>query len=504
MTQATMMATAWMDALAAMQIDYKYRPVSDTLRVFHLDRRSRARVIVGPLGSGKTTAALVEVLRLIDEQAPNMSAIRSSRVAIVRNTSVDLKSSTLKDWREVVPPELGAPGGTSPITHVIEYGHADGKTRVRSEVMFLGFDELRDVRKIRGLQLTWLFIDEAKELHKAIVDMLMARTGRFPRKWTLKGGADLRHGTVMTTNAFDQDHWLYRIMASKPPGWKFYIQPPGLVRDGDTWRTNTTADNLTNLPDGYYVNQVPGKREDWIRVNLANEFVYASTGRAVHPHFSQSLHVADVDLEPQAGNNTLLVGVDWGRTPAMVFAQYDAARDQYRVLDELVMDNASAHGLGVAAARRIASRYSDLAVMGWGDPAGKAQAQTRDEDCFSILAEAGIEIEPVQTNDFDVRTSALDAVLTRLNEGRPAILISPRCQTIIRGLAGAYYLRRVSIGASEIYADKPVKTPESHVCEALHYLLVGAGEATSLAGATALDVPQDEIVDWFPPQDAFA
>ncbi len=487
-----------------MEIDYRYQPASDTLRAFHFDE-ARTRVIVGPLGSGKTTAVLVETLRLIDSQNVNKSNERLSRIAIVRNTTVDLKASTLKDWREVVPPELGTPGGVAPITHLIEYQHADGRSKVKAEVMFLGFDELRDVRKIRGLQLTHLVIDEAKEMPKPIVDMLMARIGRYPKKATAKAGT-YRHCTVMITNAFDQAHWLYKAMAAKHEGWRFFVQPPGLIKDGDGWRTNPNADNLTNLPDDYYINQVAGRRDDWIRANLANEFIYATTGRPVHPHFSQALHVADVDLEVQAGNDVLLLGVDWGRTPAMIFAQYDDARDQYRVIDEIVMENASAEGLGKAAARRIASRYSDMHVMGWGDPAGKANAQTRDEDCFSILAEHGIEIEPTQTNDFDVRTSAVDAVLTRISEGRPALLVSPACSTLVRGLAGAYFLRRTSSGASEIYADKPVKTPESHICEALQYMLLGSGEAASFSGAESLKLAADfaEIENWHPPQDAFA
>jgi hypothetical protein len=77
---------------------------------------------------------------------------------------------------------------------------------------------------------------------------------------------------------------------------------------------------------------------------------------------------------------------------------------------------------------------------------------------------------------FEERTTALDVLLTKLVGGEPAILVHPRCRVLIRGLAGEYQFRRLQVAGDDRYHDKPHKNAVSHVCEALHYGLLGAGE----------------------------
>jgi len=47
---------------------------------------------------------------------------------------------------------------------------------------------------------------------------------------------------------------------------------------------------------------------------------------------------------------------------------------------------------------------------------------------------------------------------------------------LVQGLAGAYKFKRVQVSGDERYHEKPDKTKESHIVEALHYGLMGAGE----------------------------
>lgn len=491
------------------EVWYEYKASGSTLAEFHRDK-SRVRVLIGPLGSGKTTGALVEVLRLCNSHPPmkvqvGELGVRKLRVAIVRNSAVDLKSSTIKDWQEAVPPQFGVPVMASPITHRLRYLHADQRSRVEAEVLFLGFDELRDVRKIRGLQLTWLLIDEAKEMGKPVVDMLMGRVGRYPAR---RVQGDYPYGTVMITNAFERDHWLYKLKENPPPGWKFFVQPGGVIKRSGVWVPNPDADNLVNLPPNYYQDQLAGKREDWIRSNLANEFVFVADGRPVHPDFSEQLHVAEFELEPDPTLDTIYLGQDWGRTPAMVVAQQSPS-GQWRILDEIIGTNTSAYPFGQRARQLLNQKYEGLLEVGWGDPSGTSGAQTREENCFDVLAETGIMLDPTFTNSFEIRSAAVDAVLRKLIGGKPALLISPNCKTLIRGLAGGYYFRRMQVSSTELYSDEPVKTDESHVCEALQYLLVGAGEAPTGGGSSneftsKMRVIEEEFGGWYPAQRNFA
>lgn len=477
-----------------------YQPAGDTLQRFH-DSAALVRCIIGPIGSSKTTGAIVDVLGMINDQVPDANGVRLSRWAVVRNTTVDLKASTIKDWCLVCPPQLGKLTLQPPITQRISYLHEDGFTRVRAEVLFLGFDTL-DVKKIRGLQLTGVWCDEAKELPKEVPDMLLGRCGRYPPRRQV---ADYPYGMIWTSNAPARDEWLGKtVLETKPEGYEFFIQPGGVIKRGGKWVTNPLAENLENLPEGYYARQIANKKDDWIRSNLANEFVHVGTGRPVHPDFNERIHVADHDLEPTAGVD-LHLGVDFGRTPAGVIGQR-LATGQWVILDEIVTVNTSAFIFGKEVKRHIAKEYEGFAIGdGWGDPAGSQQAQTRDESCFDVLESVGVYLWPAPSNDFDLRTSALDNLLTSLVGGEPAILISPRCKTLVKGLAGAYQFKRIQVAGEDRFRDKPDKGPESHVVEALHYLLMGEGEGDALINPEFMNEFESVNRDggWAPEQSQF-
>ena len=60
-------------------------------------------------------------------------------------------------------------------------------------------------------------------------------------------------------------------------------------------------------------------------------------------------------------------------------------------------------------------------------------------------------------------------------DGRPALLDSPKCKTLRKGLAGGFCYRRIKT-ANERYTDEPDKNHYSHICEAAEYALQGEGE----------------------------
>src|SRR5688572_15793920 len=54
--------------------------------------------IVGPVGSGKTTGIFFKLVYMAGLQAPGPDGIRRSRAVIVRNTSTQLRDTTLNSW----------------------------------------------------------------------------------------------------------------------------------------------------------------------------------------------------------------------------------------------------------------------------------------------------------------------------------------------------------------------------------------------------------------------
>jgi hypothetical protein len=483
-----------------------YQPQGATLERFH---RSNAyfRCIIGPLGSGKTQAVIADILDLIDTTAPGPDGVRRSRWAAVRNTYPDLQTTTIADWKRWALFPGAEFKQSAPPTWTARYRRPDGTT-VEAEMLFLAFDQPEDQRKARGLQLTGLWCNELKELAHTNLSQLMGRVQRYPGP-SVPG---VRYSVVCDTNAPDRDHWLARLAMQPPDGWEFFIQPGAVTRQGGAWRLNPNAENLSNLERTYYHNAIQGRSESWIRQNIANEFVFHADGRPVHPDFNERLHVAEVAPTP---GMRIAIGFDFGRTPAMVVTQRQPD-GRVLVLDELVTVNTSARRMGRLSRRFLAEKYDTYAYNGWGDPAGEQQAQTEDETPFDMLLVEGIEALPAPTNDFARRVDALDTLLREIVDGQPAIQIHPRCVTLIRGLAGAYQFRRVKVSGEDRYHDQPVKSPESHVCEALHYVLLGEGEGAvtfahvprtpdleACGRAPPPGVGAGEMYGWAPPAELF-
>lgn len=437
---------------------------------------SQARVtfIKGPLGSGKTFESCQKILRVMKNQSPNHEGLRKTRWYAVRNTYPDLFSTTIKDWMDLFGP-LGRfkQGGMEPPTHYIKCKLPDG-TRIDAELVFIALDRAEHVKKLRGAQATGFWLNEVKELNKAIVDMCDLRHGRYPSP--MDGGCDW-HGMIGDTNAPDDDHWYHNLAEHvQPKGWLFLSQPGGVVRDGlkgdgsVNWRLNRDAENLKNLKPDYYSAGMEGKSDDWVAVNLANEYGSVHEGKAIYPEFNPVLHVAKQPLSALRGL-PLILGWDFGLTPACIIAQI-APTGQLLVLRELVSED-----MGIQVFSRdivkpyIANEFPNMEFISWGDPAGVTK-EGNEWTAFRYLKAAGLITEPARTNDQTARIEAVVEFLTKLVNGKPAILLDPSCRTLIKGFKGGYCYRRMQVpGAVDVYADKPDKNNKySHPHDGLQYI----------------------------------
>jgi len=212
----------------------------------------------------------------------------------------------------------------------------------------------------------------------------------------------------------------------------------------------------------------------------------------VHPDFVETTHVQEIEINPSL---PLTIGIDFGRTPAAAICQRQED-GRWFVLEEIVTQNMGALEFGRVLKKHLNQEdYRDLPYEAIGDPAGNAMAQTDDKTPFMMLQQSGIKAVPAPTNDFEERTTSLDQLLSRLVEGLPAIVVHSRCKTLVRGLAGEYHFRRIRVVGEERFHDKPDKGPTSHVCEALHYGLLGAGEGILTKRKRELDPELERAMD---------
>jgi len=458
-------------------VELRIKPPGKVLDEYYNDY-SRCSFIMGPLGSAKTTTSCQKILKLMMEQEPNAEGVRPTRFYAVRNTYSDLLTTTIKDWMEMAG-ELGTftQGSKQPPTHKIKFTLPD-ETTVKSEVIFIALDRPDSVKKLRGSQVTGFWLNETKELDKAVVDMADGRHGRYP-SMAAGGVKPSWHGMIGDTNAPDEDSWYYEQAEEvKPKGWKFHRQPGGVILkkiDGEErYVLNPQAENVNNLPKGYYENLMEGKRKDWIQTNLANEYGFVQEGKPVYPEYIDSYHCKPCSFSEHTALN---IGMDFGLTPAAVFSQRNAM-GQVRVIGELVATRLGAKNFAREVKHFMSEKGWHKAHLGaiTGDPAGN-QGQQADETMtvFKMLSSEGIEATPAPTNVFAERRETVADLLTKSIDGEPALIIDPSCKTLRKGLAGGYYFRRIQVVGSERFVEKPEKTPSSHVCEALQYDLLGQG-----------------------------
>lgn len=443
------------------------------MRRFHTSD-AYVRSVIGPIGSGKTSALCCEVMLRALRQAP-FHGVRRSRWAILRNTYPELRSTTIPTWRDWFGRISAFVMSQAPISCTVSAAINDG-TSVELEVLFIALDIDAQVKKLLSMELTGAFISEAREVRWSTVEALLERIGRFPPQ---RMGGPTWSGLIMESNPPDDDHWLYtKAEIERPEGWEFFRQPGAVRWTGERWEFNPEAENVENHKLGreYWMRQIPGKTHERIRVYLGGEYGSMFTGRPVYSTWKDVMHASRKPL-PVLRGLPLLLGWDFGLTPACVAAQLTPF-GQLRVLREWVSDgNMGLQQLIDVVKPDLVNKFPGLQTQSWPDPAGRIryQGDVLTPTCEDILRANGFPVMRTPTNEFTVRREAVLWFLGRMVEdGAPAFLLDPSCRLLRKGFNGGYRFSRVSISGDERYKDVPDKNEFSHVHDALQYLALGA------------------------------
>lgn len=440
-----------------------YTP-APTLEKFLLDD-AKVRFVIGPIGSGKTTAMIMENLRRAAAQAPSPDGIRRTRVAIVRNTLKQLMSTVLPDIMSV----LGSLGGIARFhvtTSCIRVRVGD----IHSDWYLMPLETVHDTRRLLSMQLTWAWIAEFREVNYDILQHLLGRCGRFP---SVKHGKILPSwwGVFGESNPFNIDSpWNLHLIESRPSGWSFYRQPGGRTPEAEH----------RGLVPGYYENLVDGADPQWVLVHVDAEIGESLEGRGVwRGLFDRGFHVAARTIAPIPGV-PLIFSFDFGRTPACLLAQLDA-RGRIVIIHEWTSEDM---GLDAFVDLKIKPWMNMQQLWGWprvvtADPSGAHEAQATDLSCYDVLKARGFPVRPAETNELWPRLYSVEKRLLM----RMGLLISPHCGVLVRALAGEYRFRKKKTGT---YEDTPEKShPISDVADCLQYLAMlidGRGWPRALQG----------------------
>ena len=463
-------------------------PVSARFR----NSRAKVQIINGPIGSGKTTTALMKAVRLACEQAPSKGRtinigdgerpVRKFKLAIIRDTYRQLWKTTIPSWHKRFPSTAGEWTGAdnAPARHRLHFLLGDGTVcDFTAEFGAIGDNNVEDF--MRGYEPTAFYLNEMDLLSREVFTFGRGRTGRFP---DMSEGGPSWHGIIADCNAPEFDSWLYREIFTRSAqelaedGIELYIQPGGL---------DPGAENLENLPPGYYVDQCKMQPEWYVERMIKNRPGYSRAGKPVHPEFKDNIHVASKELEPIPGL-PLVIGIDPRTRPSAAFMQR-LPGGQRRFIEELQGDQSM-------GPRRFGKLLNDLlhdrfpfvkpdAITGVVDPASQYGADKEDDEksWLEIVANVtGIRMDPAPTNSIDMRREALKKPFMELIDGEPAILISPRCKLLRTGLNTGFRYKRITTSGAERFADEVEKNEFADICEAAEYACLVDGADYEIRG----------------------
>lgn len=444
---------------------------------------SRAPVsgIMGPIGSSKTTVALMKMLLIASTQKKsNLDGVRYTKFRVIRDTYSNLEETTIPSWHTWVPASLGIWRGPKgrPKTHHLKFniaakGMPQDIVDVKIEFIALGPTSLEEVMK--GWEGTGVYVNEADGVPYEGIVFAYSRCARYPSM--IHGGPSWT-GLWVDFNAPDDDNWTYEhLVDNLPDGWEFYVQPSGF---------SPNAENLQNLPDNYYQDKSNGMPTWWVRRFIENKFGMSRDGKLVFEDYNDEVHCAHSPLvyDPRS---PIILGGDQGRNGAIVIFQKTPI-GQWRGLREIIAHNVGAERFGKLAAQELHDHFPDVPIAhAWGDPAGTSGSDHDERSYWEIMTEVmGVRWKPspVPRNNWTDRCAAVERNLMRMIDGEPAFLISPTMKVLRKGFNSRYVLKKIATSAgTDRFHDRPEKgNGFDGVQDATQYLLCGGGEHMAVKG----------------------
>ena len=444
-----------------MEINYKVLP---TFAKVHQDPGPYI-FVMGPVGSGKSSGCIFQAFLNAMRQVPDKDGVRHSRHLVVRATYPALKSTTINSWIDWFKDKITITYST-PIVGKIRYPLSDGTT-VDMVIYFIAVDDDRSAEKLRSLEVTSAHLNEASELTLNTFQIVKTRVNRFPAE---KDGGAVRPFIIFDYNAVSTEHWLYKIAEEqKPEGHHFYRQPPAVLKIDGQYVVNPDAENLSNLGKNYYENIIMGADDDFISVNLMNNYGEIKRGRPVYKDYIDVQHYTSEKLMPLHGI-PVIIGIDQGLTPTAVFTQQQPD-GSVMVFDEICTENC---GLQEFAKDylwpTITTKYPYIMnnFKCVCDPATAQRSMNDAKAGTQVLKEAGLPVKLAKSNVFAERREAVITFLRMTNKFK----LGPNCPTLRKGFISEYKYDAAKTVDGVLYKEKPAKNNYSHPHDALQYAMM--------------------------------
>ena len=454
-------------------------------------------VIMGPVGSGKSTGAILKILLFSKAIAKCKDGIRRSRWMVVRNTRKLLKDSTIKtllQWLE--------PYGTF---HKTDMNFVLKFDDVEAEIQFIALDDAKDLGKLAGMECTGVYFNELSEIDEDIYRRAQERIGRYPSlgahgtlPWfdeevAKEMGIEYKTGNNENIHPYTgKKHYSMKCVFGdtnppmvgsyfqklfekqlfsedgrdeNPQSFKIFKQPSGL---------SPLAENLKNLDPNYYKDMVRNKPKEEVDVQVHVQYGLGSTGLAVYKnYFNRDRHVEADVFKNYTINEKLLIGTDFGLNPACIIGQLIDGK--LYIYDEVYTKNSHKIGLQefldtklIPLLREKYPKHNRQRgnILFTADPAGDQRNQLTGSTLKMEIKERGFGMRYEDTNNrIAPRLEAVKNVLS-MKDGKTKVVIDNKCEWFINGLAGNYYYTKSKDG----FKDEPADNEYTHIQDAFQYL----------------------------------
>lgn len=433
-----------------------------------LDSRAYVKLIMGPVGSGKSSVCLMDILRRAIQQQPH-NKVRRSKCIILRNTMQQLKSTVkvlIDEWFVTM---LATPLGAWKVTDntfEMRFRLKDG-TVVESDLIMMAADTPDDVRRLLSVAASFAWAEECREIDQEVFDGLQGRVNRWPSR--AMGGVTYP-GVIGSTNPPPLGGYWHKVITQPPKFWEVFIQPPAFLEDN---QINPETENLEHLNPDYYEKLIEGKSQEWIDVYLKNKFGSGGQGLPIYRNsFRRDFHVAKEPMRAIMQTMApLVIGMDNGLTAAAVIGQLDP-RGRVNWLDEAYVPLGTTMGverfldtLLLPKMRNEWPFHPDHVIFVL-DPACFERSQVDEKTIAMAVNARGYRAVRAVTNDPERRISAVEGLLSRAIDGGPGLLISPKCVHMAAAMEHGYRWKPAKDPQAPLVIDK---NPFSHIAEAGQY-----------------------------------
>ena len=372
------------------------------------------------------------------------------RILIGRKDFNDLRLSTMESWREVRDKVF--------VLHEDKQEHRE--EWVNGSQIF--FRELKDLEGLGGQEFGVILVSEPYELDQ---DLYHRLKGRLSQK-------GMPHMLLLEGNPPNEGHWLHKLVHGddKTP------------KDPDvTFFQVATDENKAMLPQGYW-NSMQNAPVSWQKKYRLGEFGFTPEGQPVYDLFKEHIHVHTCPIIPQRqGIRSWDSGV---RHPACLWAQTTPQGQLFIQYEWLGMEISLAEFAKGVTLRTNEYYASNQLIVDYGDPAMFARSpQTGKSDAQLLQENHSIQFRGRQSTHQE-RKSLIDKKLSELVNGSPAVIIHPRCKTLIDGLLGGYHYPKREEGKPFSHVHEIPKKDGffEHLCNAFEYLIIntyGTNQSTT-------------------------